>query len=181
MARAFIGALALGLALAGSGRAHEGPPFPLVMDCKNGPYTISVWTDPDIGIGRFFVLFGPNAAAARATVDKVTVCLRPQSGRLPEVCYPATRQQERGREQYYAEVEFDRQEIWDVRVSVDGPDGSAEVTAAVEATPPGFGAWDLLLYGFPFILFGGLWAYAALRRRLDRDVTTEPSPPAQAN
>jgi hypothetical protein len=182
MVRAFVGAVALGLALAGSGRAHQGPPFPIVMDYKTGPYTVSVWTDPDIGIGRFFVLLGPNATEARdAVVDKVTVCVRPQSGRLPEVCYIAARQEERGREQYYAEVEFDRQEIWDVRVTVAGPDGSAEVTAAVEATPPGFGAWDLLLYGFPFILFGGLWAYAALRRRLDKPVASEPSHPSQAN
>jgi hypothetical protein len=173
MVRAVVAALALGLALVSGARAHQGPPFPIVIDHKAGPYTISVWTDPDIGIGRFFVLFGPSAGGARPTVDKVTVCVRPQIGRLPEACYPATRQEERSREQYYAEVEFDRQEVWDVRVTVDGPDGSAEVIAEVEATPPGFGAWDLLLYGFPFILFGGLWAYAALRRRVS--VTPPPS------
>jgi hypothetical protein len=181
MVRAIVRALALALALVGDATAHEGPPFPIVMDHKTGPYTISVWTDPDIGIGRFFVLFGPTAGGARPGIDKVTVCVRPQSGRLPESCYPATRQEERGRQQYYAEVEFDRQEIWDVRVTVAGPDGSAEVTAEVEATPPGFGKWDLLLYGFPFILFGGLWAYAALRRRGEHKPATASTGPAGNN
>jgi hypothetical protein len=62
-------------------------------------------------------------------------------------------------------VEFDQQEMWKVRVHVSGAGGSGEVIAEVEATPPGFGAWDLLWYGFPFLLIGALWLYGALRRR----------------
>jgi hypothetical protein len=68
--------------------------------------------------------------------------------------------------QYYSEVDFDQQEMWRVRVRVSGANGVGEVTSEVEPTPHGFGPWDLLLYGFPFVLFGLLFLGAARRRRL---------------
>ena len=102
---------------------------------------------------------------SRTRTKKRQLCVRPTSGRLAEACYSGTRQNLRDRVQYYVEVEFDQQEMWQVRVRVKGEGGSGEVTAEVEATPPGFGAWDLLIYGFPFVLFGMLWLSVALRRR----------------
>ena len=41
------------LAAAGPARAHQGPPFPILMDVPAGPYVASVWTDPDVGTGLF--------------------------------------------------------------------------------------------------------------------------------
>lgn len=146
-------------------QAHEGPPFAIVMDRRAGPYAISVWTDPDVGVGKFFVILEAAPGTSLPGENAVEVCVRPSSGRLAEACFPGTRQDLRDRVQYYAEVEFDRQEMWQVRVRVKGPTGAGEVTAEVEATPPGYGRWDLLIYGFPFILFGLLWGCAALRRR----------------
>ena len=146
-------------------RAHEGPPFPIVVDRRAGPYLVSVWTDPDVGVGKFFVILEPASGTTLPEELDVEVCVRPMSGRLPEACYAGTRQNLRDRVQYYAEVEFDRQEMWQVRVGVKGAGGNGEVLAEVEATPPGYGVWDLLIYGFPFVLFGLLWLYAALRGR----------------
>jgi hypothetical protein len=148
--------------------AHEGPPFPIIVDQRAGRYVISVWTDPDVGIGTFFVILAPVPGTTLLAENEVEVCVQPTSGRLPEACYAGKRQNLRDRVQYYAEVEFDRQEMWRVRVRVSGAGESAEVTSEVEATPPGFGAWDLLIYGFPFILFGTLWLVAALRGRSRR-------------
>ena len=145
--------------------AHAGPPFPIIVDQLAGPYVISVWTDPDVGIGTFFVILSPAPGKVLAEQNHVQVCVRPTSGRLPERCYDGTRQDLRGQVQYYAEVEFDQQEMWQVRVRVQGEDGTGELTAEVEATPPGFGAWDLAIYGFPFALFGLLWLCASLRSR----------------
>jgi hypothetical protein len=34
----------------------------------------------------------------------------------------------------------------------------------VEATPPGYGRWDLLVYLMPFLAIGVLWAIAMVRR-----------------
>ena len=168
MGRAAVGAVGvaiLWLAAVPQVHAHEGPPFPLVVDRRAGPYVISIWTDPDIGIGKFFVIVAPAPGMSLPEENRVEVCVQPVSGRLPEACSAGTRENLRDRVQYYAEVEFDRQEMWKVRVRVSGAHGTGEVVAEVEATPPGFGRWDLLIYGFPFILFGMLWLYAALRRR----------------
>jgi hypothetical protein len=93
------------------------------MDQRAGPYVISVWTDPDVGTGKFFVILAAAPGAELPEDNDVEVCVQPMSGRLPETCYSATRQNLRDRAQYYAEVEFDQQEIWRVRVRVNGPGG----------------------------------------------------------
>jgi hypothetical protein len=177
MRRALAGLLLLAVLWLGTGtgaRAHEGPPFPIVVDQRAGPYVVSIWTDPDIGTGTFFVILESAAKTELSEEIEVEVCVRPLTGRLEEACYPAKRQNMRGRVQYYGEVEFDRQEMWGVRVKVSGPEGKAEVNSEVEATPPGYGRWDLLVYGFPFLLIGLLWGYAALRRGFRREETAPP-------
>lgn len=155
-------------------RAHEGPPFPIVMDQRSGPYVISVWTDPDVGTGKFFVILAAAPGTTLPTEIEVMVCVQPISGRLEEVCAQGEKQDLRDRVQYYAEVPFDQQELWHVRVQVRSPAGSGEVSAEVEATPPGFGRWDLLIYAFPFLLFGGLYLFAALRRKRTRSAASPP-------
>lgn len=147
--------------------AHDGPPYYLPMAGETGPYKVQVWADPDVEPekGKFFVYV--EAPGGGSTEDvKVTVAVAPVSGRLPVATSEAERQVLRRQQvQYYAEVEFDQQEFWNVRVTVKGPDGGGELTAAVEATPGGLGRWDLLLYLSPFLLIAGLWAYGVIRHR----------------
>src|SRR3954454_24005818 len=147
--------------------AHEGPPFCILMDEKAGPYKVSVWTDPDVGTGTFFVYVESPSGAATEDV-MVSVSVAPTSGRLPEATYPAERQVVGRQVRFYAEVEFDAQEYWKVRIDVSGPEGGGEVSAEVEATPPGPGRWDILLYLFPFALIAGLWVFGVLRHRRRR-------------
>ena len=40
----------------GPALAHDGPPFPILEGIRAGPYQVQVWTDPDIGIGEFFMV-----------------------------------------------------------------------------------------------------------------------------
>jgi len=54
--------------------------------------------------------------------------------------------------------------LWRVRVRLESAQGNAETFATVEATPPGYGRWDLLVYLLPFLAIGVLWAVAMLRR-----------------
>jgi hypothetical protein len=49
-------------------------------------------------------------------------------------------------------------------VRLESAQGNAETFATVEATPPGYGRWDLLVYLLPFVAIGVLWAVAMLRR-----------------
>jgi hypothetical protein len=141
--------------------AHEGPPFPLFVDQKADRYVVSVWTDPDVGTALFFVIL--NAPEPPPDL-RVQISVQPVSGRLPETFYAAERENVQGRVQYRAQVQFDAQELWRVRVRLESAQGNGETVATVEATPPGYGRWDLLVYLLPFLAIGVLWAIAMLRR-----------------
>jgi hypothetical protein len=142
--------------------AHEGPPFPLFVDQKVDRYVVSVWTDPDVGTALFFVIVNDRDLPADL---RVRIGVQPVSGRLAEVFYPAELENIQGRVQYKSQVQFDAQEIWRVRVQLQSAQtGNAETVATVEATPPGYGRWDLLIYLLPFLAVGFLWAMAMIRK-----------------
>ena len=143
--------------------AHEGPPFPILVDQKAGPYVASVWTDPDVGTGIFFVILESKALPAKT---RVRIGLQPISKRLEEAVYEAESENVRHGARYYVEAPLDRAEMWRVRVLLDGPEGGGEMAAQVEATPDGtLGPWASLIYLLPFLGIGLLWLKAAMRRR----------------
>ena len=148
------------LLLAQSTFAHEGPPFPLFVDQKADPYVISLWTDPDVGDALFFVIVNGQAPPDL----QVQIGVQPTSGRLPEAFYTAQHESVSGQVQYRALVHFDAEELWRVRVRLLSAQGNAETVATVEATPPGYGRWDLLVYLLPFLAVGVLWAIAMFRK-----------------
>lgn len=150
----------------GSAVAHEGPPFPIVVDQSLGEYTVSVWADPDIGTAEFFVIVERPAKDLAGRVPQVALWVEPIGGRLPRATYPAEQQAMRNRLQFAARPVFDQRDQWRVGVQLTATGGETrELTMEVESTPPGYGAWDLAIYLFPFVLLGGLWAIAMLRRR----------------
>ena len=148
------------LLLARTTLAHEGPPFPLFVDQKVDPYVISLWTDPDVGDALFFVIVNGQPPPDL----QVQIGVQPTSGRLPEAFYTAQHESVSGQVQYRVLVHFDAEELWRVRVRLESAQGNGETTATVEATPPGYGRWDLLVYLLPFLAVGVLWAIAMLRR-----------------
>lgn len=145
--------------------AHDGPPFPIIVDQSVGPCIISVWTDPDVGESTFFVIINTRPGATIPTDLKVELGVQPTSGRLAEALYPAQREDLRDQVQYKAFVFLDARDMWRVRVALASAQGSGEAVAEVEATPPGYGRWDLLIYLLPFVAVAGLWLRAVLRRR----------------
>jgi len=144
--------------------AHEGPPFPLFVDQKVDRYVVSVWTDPDVGTALFFVIVNAQDSAAVPADLRVQIGVQPVSGRLAEKFYAAERENLQQQLQYKAEVHFDAEEMWRVRVRLESALGNAETVATVEATPPGYGRWDLLVYLLPFVAVGLLWSIALIRK-----------------
>ena len=108
------------------------------------------------GTGTFFVLVDPLPGGKIPDDLKIAIGVQPESGRLPEVVYAAARDDTRGQLEYKALAEFDRDEFWRVRLVLQSSQGSGEALSRVEATPPGFGRWDLLLYLLPFLAVGVL-------------------------
>jgi hypothetical protein len=143
--------------------AHEGPPYPVLVDKLVGPCLVSVWTDPDVGVGTFIIILDPPQGGTLPEDVSVEIGVRPVSGRLAEARYKAVRERMSGRTQFKAEVQFDAQERWLTRILLNSSRGGGEATVEVEATPPGYGRWDLLLYLFPFLGVGILWLKAFLR------------------
>ena len=146
-------------------QAHDGPPFALLIDKKVDPCILSVWADPDIGTGTFFVILTAQPGGTVPADVRVTVSVQPVSGRLPEINYVATRQALRDQIEFKAETQFDVQEMWRVRVKLESAQGKGEIVTEVEPTPPGPGRWGILLYLFPFLVVGALWIRALLYRR----------------
>ena len=150
--------------LAGNASAHEGPPFPLFVDQKVDRYLVSVWADPDVGTAQFFVIISAQDSGDVPADLRVQIGVRPVSGRLTEMFYAAERENLQQQIQYKAEVHLDAEELWQVRVRLESAQGNAETIATVEATPPGYWRWDLLLYLFPFLAIGILWSIALIRK-----------------
>lgn len=145
--------------------AHNGPPFPIVMDRRIGPCIISVWAHPDVGIGTLYVMVDPPPGGTVPKDLKVELGIQPVTRRLPEALYTARLEPLHGQVQYKTEVTFDAQELWRVRVLLESSQGRGETSATVEATPPGLGRWDLLWYVSPFAAVGFLWFRAMARKR----------------
>jgi hypothetical protein len=168
-------AVVLLLALPVPVSAHNGPPFPIIENKRVGPYMVALWTHPDVGTGAFYVFVEAAPGSAVPSDLKIQVGVQPVSGRLPEVIYPAERVKSNGQVQYNAQAEFDRQELWRVRLMLQSSQGGGESTTQVEVTPPGFGRWDLLLYLLPFLFVAFLWfrGIARARRRRNARMTNE--------
>jgi hypothetical protein len=125
----------------------------------------SVWADPDVGVGTFFIILEPPQGGTLPEAVTIEIGVRPISGRLAETRHKAEREGLRGRTQFKAEIPFDAQERWLTRIFLKSSKGDGEATVEVEVTPPGYGRWDLLLYLFPFLAVGLLWLKAFLSGR----------------
>lgn len=159
------------VALASASRiaAHEGPPFPILMDEPAGEHVVSVWADPDIGEATFYIIVEGPGGGPPDRAPHASMWVEPVSGRLDRVTYEAERQAQRNKLQFVAQPHFDRRDMWNVGFQLTGPGSRpVELTTQVESTPPGFGPWDLAIYLFPFVLLGGFWAFAMLRRHRAR-------------
>jgi hypothetical protein len=152
-------------------RAHNGPPYPIVTNRVTGPYSVSIWTDPDTtdddrAAGQFWVILETAARGGSIAADtRATVAIRPLdragatlSGRAEPVDGAVERQ--------FVALRMDHEGRFAVEVSVEGPLGRGTVESAVEATydsrPPPF---TLAVYLLPFVAVGALWVRVLLRRR----------------
>ena len=150
----------------GHSHAGDGSPFPLLVDQRVGPYRVSVWTDPAIGTGRFYVVLESPEGTSFVPPTAVRIAIAPASGRLAEATYAARRERARRGARFYAEVPFDRGEEWRVRVLVDGPAGGGALASRVTPTPVGsIGPARLALYSFPFVSIALLWWRVSLYRK----------------
>lgn len=147
--------------------AHIGPPYPIMENRKIGAMTITVWSNPDVGNGSFFVIVDPPKGTSVPSDIKVEVAVQPVSGRLPEKVYGAWREKLRDRVEFKTDVPFDKEETWRIRVLISSSQVNGETDTDVEVTPALLGRWDLLVFLLPFLGIGFLW-FKAARTKLAR-------------
>jgi hypothetical protein len=150
--------------------AHIGPPYPIIQDQKIGPLTVAVWSNPDVGTGSFFVVIDPPNGGAVPSDIGVQIIVQPVNGRLPEKTFTAWRDKLRNRVEFKAEVPFDKEETWKIRVLLTSAQVNGEADTTVEVTPALLGRWDLLLFALPFLGVGLLWFKAVTTRRTNRRI-----------
>lgn len=153
--------------------AHAGPPYPILTDRIAGPYSVSIWTDPDatddrsLG-GQFWVVLETAAGGdvppdTRATV---TVTALDRNGDTQTAATEPVRGDSGNQ---FAAVLMDHEGPYRVRVAVTGTLGTATVESQADATydlrPQ---PYMLVWYLAPFILVGLLWGRLLLKRRRAR-------------
>jgi len=154
-------------------QGHNGPPFPIITDQHVGPCIVSLWIHPDIGTSPIFILVDAPPGAALPKGLKIEIGVQPVSNRLAEVIYPTAIEDQRGQLEYKTNVEFDQQEFWKVRLILASSAGGGEAAAQVEATPYGYGRWDLLLFALPFLAVAFLFINGVAKRRRLRKLRTQ--------
>jgi len=148
--------------------AHIGPPYPIMQNRRIGPLSVDVWSNPDVGIGSFFVIINPPPGGSVPADMKVRVAVRPVSGRLPEATYDAWREPLRDRVEFKTTVPFDKQEKWHVRILLSSSAVSGETDTDVPVTPTLLGRWNVILFALPFLGVGWLWFKAVATKRENR-------------
>ncbi len=158
------------LLLPGPAAAHDGPPYPILSDRAEGPYVISIWTDPDTtddgtAGGQFWVLVRDRSGNAPPPGTVPTVAIAPAERAGGTTLAAAAEPVDGDTSRQFAALVMDHEGLFSVQVTVEGPLGVASVAAQVEATydtrpPPVM----LVIYLVPFVLLGILW-FQVLRRR----------------
>jgi hypothetical protein len=150
--------------------AHEGPPYPIVSSHREGPYVVSVWTDPDTtddgtAGGQFWVMVQQADGSGVPAGTRAAVTVRPLEREGPALDAEAEPVDgDPGRQ--FAAVVLDHEGWFSVTARVDGPLGSVTVAADVEATYDTRPAPILLIvYLVPFVLVGLMWLRLVRRRR----------------
>jgi hypothetical protein len=146
-------------------RAHVGAPYPVLIEEPVGPYLVSALADPDVGTGTFYVQAALAGGDPVPGDTAVTLWVKPEDGHRAEASFAAERQQTRYGERFVAQAAFDAKGPWQVRLAIDGPAGSGEVTFPVQVTPSGTGWLGTLACLAPFLLLGALWLRGSLRQR----------------
>ena len=176
--RRLLALLAALVAAAPVGTAHDGPPYPILVDHAFGDRTLSVWADPDVGVGTFD-LYLPEEEEGRGAEDTIVALVRPADGRLAEARHVARPADPGQPYQRVVLADFDARGPWRVRFELDARDSAGAapgVDVDVDVTPPGLGPIDVLWFASPFLAVAFLWAKAVLRRRSHPPVSSNGEP-----
>lgn len=158
----------LSLSVISEAHAHEGPPFPILVDQKFLDHKLSVWADPDTGNGLF--LFYPEGEKLNPNDYLYEVITSTKNGEQKELLAGISMRSvdEKGKFTFTVSVPFTREAIWNIQILVKNKQNGDIVldqTIPVEVTPPGPNRLESLIYLIPFLLLGGIWIKVVIHKR----------------
>ncbi len=173
-ARWIVFSFLIGLGSIALSEAHEGPPYPVIVDQITSFGTVSVWADPDVGGGQFIILIEPlGDVVHRPPKDlliDVSAKMKSPTGNeeaIQQRAQYSTDQAERS--VFLATLPFSAEGLWNVRFAIAGSSSESrspsELAVDVEVTPPGPSRAEFLIYAIPFVLLGLLWAIAIVKSK----------------
>jgi len=166
--RALISALFV-LLLPCVAAAHDGPAYPIIVDrpLGGGAYLFSVWTDPDVGDGTFYLMFDPAPDRPLPAQIDAAVWVEPIDHRLPAVRYAAEPMKPSADGlRMIAIAKFDVQGLWRARFVVGTSKSQEDVVESdVDVTPPGGGPLSMVWYLMPFAIVAFVWLRVVFARR----------------
>ncbi len=132
-------------------QAHGGG-TPKLVTAPSGPYLLSAWTYPDppraerlLHVTVAVLEMKDDASAGPPVLDAtVDIELVAQDGSGTVVQRPATSEAAANKLFYELDVEMPHEGPWEVRIAVNGPEGSGENAFDVEARPPSNINWTLI-------------------------------------
>ena len=162
--------------------AHDGPPYPIFVDEPLDGWTISIWTDPDVGTGTFYYYVEPPEGR-KVEELVVRVVSSPVDGESDEVSSLSVNAEEGEPFQLVGELEFSHRGVWDTRFEFETSRSAGSVPLGslvfpLDVTPPGLGTLDILWFAFPFLAVGALWLKALLAQRAHDRTAPPPAPSA---
>ena len=147
---------------------HHGVPSRVVANQRVGPYVASLWIEPEVGDGTVYVMLDAANGVSFIPPSTVRVAATPSSGRIDEVVHEAHFAPLRAGSgaRYMTKLMFDRPELWNVRVIVEGPGGGGQFVTQVEsAANAAMGLFGVSLASTPFLLVGFVYWRSAIARR----------------
>jgi hypothetical protein len=160
-------------AIAAPIQAHEGPPYEIAHKESLAGRSLSIWADPDVGVGIFYFYFEDELPVGSTSIR---VGVRPVDGRLEEASFDAVPGGPKDAYQLVVEVPFDQRGLWNSRFAVSGEGGAEEVVIEVDVTPPGGTGWDLVYYISPFVALAVFWVKVVMKKRELSRATTPCEP-----
>lgn len=163
--------------------AHDGPPYPILVDEAVAGLTLSIWADPDVGQGTFFYYVeGPLEGLEIEAVSRpLSAPPRDTTGadwssiEVRELSSPA---QTGAPYQLIGELPFAYRGSWRTDFIVRRPDGEGRLSYDLDVTPPGLGLLYLLWYAVPFATAAAIWLRVLVARgsRRDAHAVSYPTP-----
>lgn len=129
--------------------AHEGPPYPILVDHQFNEHKLSVWADPDTGNGSFY--FYPEGVNKKEFRYEITAS--PQANPLHLIKGET--------DSLKLVIPFDQNLMWNVTIRVKDKVSQSTLTTktlALEVTPPGPNKLEFAIYLVPFIILAIFWA-----------------------